>query len=481
MRNSKLRFILGWVLKIEACCMLFPVLTGLYYQEDATYVYLGVAIATFIVGSICTLHKPKARSFRAKEGFLVVALSWIALSIVGMLPFILTGEIPKVHDALFEIVSGFTTTGASIVPNPDVLSKATILWRSFSHWIGGMGVLVFVLTILPIESNQQGNTIHMMRAESPGPSVGKLVPRIKDTARILYGIYFIMTIVLIVTLIIAGMPIYDAITMGLGTAGTGGFSISSAGAGIYAPHIQVILTVGMIAFGINFNIYYLILLRRFRSAFKSEELRAYLGVIIIAIVLISFNIYGQVGNLWDTVLQSSFQVGSIITTTGYTTVDYNTWPMFSKLILLGLMLTGAMAGSTGGGFKIQRLVIICKNALNQLRNFISPRRVQVVQMDGKVVESDVVASTKSYLVLYIAIMGISTLIVSLDNFDLMSTFSAVNATFNNIGPGMNMAGPVESFANFSVLSKLTMTFDMLAGRLEIIPMLLLFSPSAWRK
>ncbi|OCN03700.1 potassium transporter KefA [Erysipelotrichaceae bacterium MTC7] len=481
MRNSKLRFILGWVLKIEAACMLFPVLTGFYYQEDAAYVYLGVAIVTFILGYILTLHKPKTRSFRAKEGFLVVALSWIVLSAFGMLPFILTGEIPQVHDALFEIVSGFTTTGASIVPNPDVLSKATILWRSFSHWIGGMGVLVFVLTILPIESNQQGNTIHVMRAESPGPSVGKLVPRIKDTARILYGIYFVMTVVLIVVLIIAGMPIYDAITMGLGTAGTGGFSVSSAGAGIYSPQIQVILTIGMIAFGINFNIYYLLLLRRFKSACKSEELRAYLGIIIVAIVLISLNIYGQVGNLWDTILQSSFQVGSIITTTGYTTVDYNQWPMFSQLILLGLMLVGAMAGSTGGGFKIQRLVIICKNALNQLRNFISPRRVQVVQMDGKLIENDVVASTKSYLVLYIIIMGISVLIVSLDNFDLMSTFSAVNATFNNIGPGMNMAGPVESFAGFSMLSKLTMTFDMLAGRLEIIPMLLLFSPTTWRQ
>ncbi|MDF9823873.1 trk system potassium uptake protein TrkH [Breznakia sp. PF5-3] len=481
MNYSIVKYILGWVLRLESICMIFPLVTALIYQESSGVAFLITIAICATLGYLLSMKKPKNTSFRMRDGFATVALSWIILSIMGALPFIISGEIPLFHDALFETISGFTTTGASVVKDVDSLSKCMIFWRSFTHWIGGMGVLVFVLAILPSENRSTGNTMHLMRAESPGPSVGKLVPRIKSTAKILYGIYIAMTILLILLLIIGGMPIFDSLTMALGTAGTGGFSISSAGAGAYAPHLQIILTIFMILFGINFNLYYLLLLKKVKDFLKSEELRFYLGIIFLAIIFITFNIIDQVGDLATALLQSSFQVGSIITTTGYATTDFNLWPQFSKMILLLLMFVGACAGSTGGGFKVPRLVILIKSSFIHLRSFVHPRSVKVVKLDDKIVDKDTISSVSAYLVIYLVIMIVSVIIISFDKFDFLSNFSAVNATFNNIGPALGEAGPMSSYANFSVLSKLTLSFDMLAGRLELIPMLLLFSPSVWKR
>lgn len=481
MNFSMIKYILGWVLRLEAVCMGLPLITAAIYQEESGFAFLITLAVAGIVGFLCSYKKPKNRTFRLRDGFVAVALSWILLSVVGAMPFVISGEIPHFYDALFEIVSGFTTTGASVVKDVDALSKCMVFWRSFTHWIGGMGVLVFVLAIIPMENNTSGTTMHLMRAESPGPTVGKLVPRIKQTAKILYGIYIAMTIILIVLLIVGGMPIFDSLTMAFGTAGTGGFAISNAGAGVYAPHLQIILTIFMILFGVNFNLYYLLLLKKFKDFLRSEELRAYLAIITIAIILITINIVGQVGDLGTALLQSSFQVGSIITTTGYATTDFNLWPQFSKMILLFLMFVGACAGSTGGGFKVSRLTILVKNTINEIKSFVHPRSVRVVRMDGKKVEREVIQSISSYLVIYLIIMVLSVLFISLDGFDALTNFSAVSATFNNIGPGLGEVGPMSSFADYSIMSKGILTFDMLAGRLELIPMLLLFSPSVWKK
>ena len=480
MNFSMIKYILGWVLRLEAICLSFPLITALIYQEASGFSFLITLLIAGIVGFLCSYKKPKNRSFRLRDGFVAVALSWILLSIVGAIPFLISGEIPHFYDALFEVVSGFTTTGASVVQDVDSLSKCMIFWRSFTHWIGGMGVLVFVLAIIPMENNSSGTTMHLMRAESPGPIVGKLVPRIKQTAKILYGIYIVMTIILILLLLICGMPAFDAFTMAFGTAGTGGFAISNAGAGIYAPHLQIILTVFMILFGVNFNLYYLLLLKKFKDFIRSEELRVYMGIIGVAIVLITINIIGQVGDLGTALLQSSFQVGSIITTTGYATTDFNLWPQFSKMILLFLMFVGACAGSTGGGFKISRITLLVKNTTNEIKSFVHPRSVRVIKMDGKRVEDEVIQSISSYLVIYLIIMVVSIALISLDGFDALTNFSAVSATFNNIGPGLGEVGPMSSFAEYSIMSKGILTFDMLAGRLELIPMLLLFSPSVWK-
>jgi len=478
MNYSMIKYVLGWVLRLESACFAFPLLCALIYQEKSGFAFLIPLLISGAIGILCSYKKPTNRTFLLKDGFVAVALSWILLSIVGATPFMISGEIPHFYDALFEVVSGFTTTGASVVKDVDALSKCMIFWRSFTHWIGGMGVLVFVLAIIPMESNTSG-AMHIMRAESPGPIVGKLVPRIKQTAKILYGIYIVMTLILIGLLIVCGMPIFDSLTMAFGTAGTGGFAISNAGAQIYAPHLQIILTIFMILFGINFSLYYLLLLKKFKDFLRSEELRVYLAIILLAILFITLNIVNQVGDLGTALLHSSFQVGSIITTTGYATTDFNLWPQFSKMILLFLMFVGACAGSTGGGFKVSRLTILIKSAFHELTSFLHPRSIKVVKMDGKKVDHEAIQSIHSYLVIYLVIMVLSIILISFDEFDALTNFSAVSATFNNIGPGLGEVGPMSSFADYSIVSKGILTFDMLAGRLELIPMLLLFSPSVW--
>lgn len=479
MNLSVIRYLQGWILKFEALFLSFALLCALIYKENTVSAFAFTIALSLILGCLFTYKKPKRKDFRMKEGFVAVALSWILLSIIGAIPFVITGAIPSFVDALFETISGFTTTGATILNDVEALPKSLLFWRSFTHWIGGMGVLVFVLAILPMD--ESGSSIYLMRAESPGPTVGKLVPRIKQTAKILYLIYLGLTLLEFIFLLIGGLPLFDSITMALGTAGTGGFGIYNDSAASFAPHIQVILTVFMILFGVNFNAFYFILLKRFKDAFSMEEVKYYFIIIFVAIALITINIVGSVGSVLEALLQSSFQVGSIITTTGFSTVDFNTWPATSRTILMLLMFVGACAGSTGGGFKVSRVILLLKSGIREIKRFIHPRGVKVVKMDGKTVTNDSLASVNSYLAIYLFLMLFSIFLVSFDDFSAITNISSVVATINNIGPGLDIVGPMGNFAPFSNFSKFVFMFDMLAGRLEIIPMLLLFSPHVWKK
>lgn len=416
--------------------------------------------------------------FFAREGFVTVALGWIILSFFGCMPFVISGEIPHIIDAMFEIVSGFTTTGSSIIPQVEDMSRATLMWRSFSHWIGGMGILVFILAILPMAGDYN---MHIMRAESPGPSVGKLVPKLRITAKLLYSIYLGMTIVMVILLLAGGMPLFDSICMSFGAAGTGGFSCRNFGQAGYTIYQQGVITVFMLLFGVNFNVYFLMLIRRPREAFRCEELRGYLAAVAISILLITINIRSLFPSLFMAFHQAAFQVSSIITTTGYATVDYNQWPEFSKCILLLIMFIGACAGSTGGGMKVSRVMIAFKEVKKEMSAVIHPRSVKVLKYEGKALDHNVLRSLNAYIILYFMIFGISLLIVSLDNFDFMTSFSAVAANLNNIGPGMSVVGPVSNYSSMSYLSKTVLIFDMLAGRLELFPMLVIMSPGTWKQ
>ncbi len=478
MNHSMITYIVGFVLKFEATFMLLPCLVALIYKENAGFSYLLMFVICISIGHILSHKKPKNQVFYAKEGFIMVALSWLVMSIFGAMPFIFTGEIPNFTDALFETISGFTTTGASILTDVEALSHCSLFWRSFTHWIGGMGVFVFILAVLPLAG---GQNIHLLKSESPGPEVGKLVPRLRHTSLILYGIYFVMTIIQIVLLIIAKMPLFDAITISFGTAGTGGFGIKNDSMASYSVHIQNIVTIFMILFGVNFNAYYLLLRKKRGSIFKMEELRWYFGIIAVSILIITLNIKDMTTSVWSAFQQASFQVGSIITTTGYSTVDFNLWPSLSRNILLLIMMIGACAGSTGGGIKVSRIIILFKNFKKELQRFVHPRSVKRIKMDGRVVEPSIVHGVSVFLIAYVVIYAISCTIISLDNFGFETNFSAVAATLNNIGPGLEMAGPMSNFSVFSPLSKFVLMFDMLAGRLELFPMLLLFSPSIWKE
>ena len=418
-------------------------------------------------------------AFYAKEGMVCVAVSWIVLSLAGCLPFYISREIPHFVDAFFEIVSGFTTTGASIVPNVEGLSKGILYWRSFSHWLGGMGVLVFLLAIVPSGERGKGFTMHLLRAESPGPSVGKLVPKMRKTAAILYIIYIVMTIINVVFLLVGDMPLFEAVCTALGTAGTGGFGIKNDSIASYSPYLQNVTTVFMILFGVNFSCYYLLLLRQFKSVFKDEELKAYIGIILASIVLIVLNLRGFYDSLEETIRHAAFQVGSIITTTGYATTDFDLWPSFSKTILLCLMVVGASAGSTGGGLKVARLLLLLKSLRRNIRQVLNPRKVQVVRNNDSVVDEKVLDNTNAYLAAYVVILFLVFAVISLDGFSVGTNFSATLCTFNNIGPGLEAVGPTCNFMAFSDLSKLVLSFAMLAGRLEIFPILVLFSRSTW--
>ena len=471
-------YMLGWIMNIEALFMLLPVMTAAIYRESIGFIYLGVAAVCGLIGFFCTRKKPRLTMFFAREGFVTVAFGWIVLSFFGCMPFVISGEIPHIIDAMFEIVSGFTTTGSSIIPQVEDMSRATLMWRSFSHWIGGMGILVFILAILPMAGDYN---MHIMRAESPGPSVGKLVPKLRITAKLLYSIYLGMTIVMVILLLAGGMPLFDSICMSFGAAGTGGFSCRNFGQAGYTIYQQGVITVFLLLFGVNLNVYFLMLIRRPREAFRCEELRGYLAAVAISILLITINIRSLFPSLFMAFHQAAFQVSSIITTTGYATVDYNQWPEFSKCILLLIMFIGACAGSTGGGMKVSRVMIAFKEVKKEMSAVIHPRSVKVLKYEGKALDHNVLRSLNAYIILYFLIFGISLLIVSLDNFDFMTSFSAVAANLNNIGPGMSMVGPVSNYSSLSYLSKTVLIFDMLAGRLELFPMLVIMSPGTWKQ
>ena len=470
-------YIIGWILNFQGLFLLVPCIISMIYNEKSGFAFIISSIISFAVGFLFTRKKPKNRSFYAKEGFISVALGWIALSVSGALPFIISGEIPNIFNALFESISGYTTTGATILSDVESLSKCLLFWRSFTHWIGGMGVLVFVLCILPLAD---GNNMHLMRAESPGPSVGKLVPKVKSTAMILYGIYTVLTIIECILLLFGKMSLFDAVTTSLATAGTGGFGIKNNSMADYSMYIQNVVAIFMFIFGVNFNIYFLFLIRKPKEVLQSEELRTYLGIVLISTLIIGINISGSLSSIWVGIQQAFFQVSSIITTTGFSTVDFNTWPEVSKFILVGLMFIGGCAGSTCGGIKISRIIIAWKNLKNEISSFVHPKRVQIIRLEGRKVGSDVVKSVNAYLVLYLILFVVSVFLISIENGSFETNFTAIAATLNNIGPGLDGVGPMENFGAFNPLSKCVFMFSMLAGRLELIPMIILFSPWVWK-
>ena len=478
MNYGILIFILGWILKIEGGLLLLPAVVGFIYRESAGVWFLLTAAIAFIIGTVMTIRNPKSRKVYAREGFVVVALAWLIMSLIGALPFTLSGDIPNYLDAVFETVSGFTTTGASILPEVESLNHCSLFWRSFTHWIGGMGIFVFMLAVVPLLG---GSTFNLMKAESPGPVVGKFVPKIRDTAAILYTIYLAITIVECLLLTICGMPFFEAICHTFGTVGTGGFGVNNSGYTEYAPILQNITTFFMIACGVNFQFYYYLVGKRFKLALSMSEVKAYLAIILVAIVLIAFNVRGMYGTTEEAVRHSAFQVGTIITTTGYATADFDKWPAFSQSILVLLMMCGACAGSTGGGIKVSRIVLLFKTIHKELSKIIHPRFIKKIQFDGVSVAHETVRNTNVFIAVYCVIFALSVLCISIDNHDFTTNFTAVTATINNIGPGLSLVGPTQNFSFFSPFSKIVLIFDMLAGRLELFPMLLLFAPHVWKR
>lgn len=473
---------IGKILCVEAVLMLPAVIIAIVCGEMHALGAFGVTMAvTFLTGVLLTLIKVKQHSLFAREGFVIVSLSWIALSLFGALPFFLSDAIPSYLDSLFETVSGFTTTGASILTEVESLPYSLLYWRSFTHWVGGMGVLVFMLAILPV-SRGSGDSVRLMQAESPGPVVGKLVPTVRRTARILYSIYIALTVLMFILLLCGGMPVFDSIVNAFATAGTGGFGIKNASYAAYdSYYLQTVTAVFMLLFGVNFNIYHLVLLRDFRGILRNEELRLYLIVIVASTVLIAFNTHDFYTTGFDSLHHAFFQVASIITTTGFATVDFAQWPLFSRVILVLLMLLGACAGSTGGGFKMERILILLKSVKNQIQKLIHPRAVRAVRVNSRAIDEKTISSVSSYLSIYLIISIVSVLILAIDNYSFETATSAVIACFNNIGPGLDAVGPMSNYSKMTVLSKTVLILDMLFGRLEIYPMLLLFVPSTWKK
>ncbi len=479
MNFTMVTYIIGWILQIEAAFMLLPAIVGFFYGEaDKSFIYIVTALASFLVGMLIKLKKPKTKDLYTREGFATVAIGWIAMSAVGALPFTATGEIPNYIDALFESVSGFTTTGGSILKDVEALSHVNLFWRSFTHWIGGMGVFVFIMAIFPIMG---GYSINLMRAESTGPAVGKLVPRVQNTAKILYAIYLGITVLGCIVYMICGMKFFDAITTIFGTVGTGGYGILNSSISSYSPAIQWAITVFMILSGINYSVYFCLLRRQFKDAFSISEVKWYIGIILVSTGIIAWNIHGIYPAIGDSVRHAAFQVGSIITTTGFSTADFDLWPSLSKTILVILMFCGACSGSTGGGMKISRWLIMGKTIFKELSTMVHPRQVKKIHMDGHVVEHETVRATNVYLASYFFIMLLSLLLISLDNIDFTSNFTGVVSMLNNIGPGLGKVGPTGNYSIFSNFSKIVLIFDMLAGRLEIFPMLIILKPACWKK
>ena len=471
MNHRMIRYITGSLIQMEAAMLLVPALTALLYGERySLLVFLGTALFCVAAGHLVKGKKPEDVTIFSSEGYVSVAVCWIVLSICGAIPLYFSGYFPNPVDALFEIVSGFTTTGATILGDVECLPRSVLMWRSFSHWIGGMGVLVFMMALLPLAG---ASSMYLMRAESPGPSVGKLVPKVRSTAKILYGIYFFMTVGEFLCLLAAGCPAFDAVNLSFATAGTGGFGVLNSSAGEYNAWIQVILTVFMILFGVNFNVYFLIYSRNIKDALRCEEARIYLGIIGASVVLITVNTLSLFRGPLETLRHAAFQVASIITTTGFSTVDFEQWPELSRTILVILMFVGACAGSTGGGIKVSRVAIMAKTILKELAVMKHPRNVRKTRFEGKPVEHEVLRSINVFLIAYLGIFILSVLLISLDNLDGITNFTAGASTINNIGPGLSKVGPTQNFSIYSNLSKLVLTFDMLAGRLEIFPMLIM--------
>lgn len=473
----------GLILLITGIFQLFPLLIAVIDHEPRNILaYIESLCLILLVGSALLLFSRGGnRMFSAQEGFAATGLSWIFMSAFGALPFFLSGQIPSYVDAFFEMVSGFTTTGASILTDVEALSRCNLFWRSFSHWLGGMGVLVFLLAVVPGARKNGGTGIYLMRAESPGPSVDKLTPHLRQTAMILYGIYILLTALCIVCLLLGGMPVFDSFCIAFGTAGTGGFAIKNSSMGGYSYFLQTVVTVFMFLFGVNFSLYYMLLLRKFKAVFKNEELRLYFGIAASSIVLIAINISCMYNTVYEAVHHAAFQVVSIMTTTGYGTVDFEQWPAFSKAILLSLMFIGASAGSTGGGLKVSRVLLLMKSIRRTIRKALHPRRVQPVYMDGRAISEEVCDNVNAYLAIYCVILVLSFAIISVDGFSIGTNFSAVASCFNNIGPGFELVGATQNFSIYSDLSKIILSLDMLLGRLEIFPLLLLLSPDTWSR
>ena len=475
--------LIAFILLVEAVVMIPPALISVFDGDMADFSAFLVSIGiTLILAALLYLPCRNAKkNFYSREGMVCVGLSWIALSFCGALPFLLSESIPRFIDALFEIVSGFTTTGASILTDVEALGRGMIYWRSFSHWLGGMGVLVFLLAIVPISGRNSGFSVHLLRAESPGPTVEKLVPRMRNTAILLYVMYIVLTVVNVIFLLIGNLPLFDALCIAFGTAGTGGFSILNSGFADYSPYIQNVTTVFLMLFGVNFNCYYLLLMRNLRSIKKDDEVKFYFGLAAVATVLISWNTFDMYSSLSETLRHAAFQVASIMTTAGFVTTNYDLWPSFAKMFLFLLMLIGACAGSTGGGLKCSRVLILGRSLHRRIRQILYPQHVQVVTLSSQAVNEQVVAKTAMYLVGYVFIIVLSALAISLDNFSLTTNISAAVACFNNIGPGFETVGAIGNYSGFSDFSKLVLIFDMLAGRLEIFPILVLFSRRTWRR
>lgn len=469
------------ILMVEAVFMLPALLIAVYHGEQNTiFGFLTGMVITISVSLLLYLLCRKARKgFYAREGLVCVGASWIMMSLLGCLPFYFSREIPRFIDALFETVSGFTTTGASILPEVEVMSMGNLYWRSFTHWLGGMGVLVFVLAIGRGREKNDGYTMHLLRAESPGPKVEKLVPRMKDTTKILYFIYIFLTVLDIIFLLVGRMPLFDAVCTAFGTAGTGGFGIKNDSIAGYSPYLQNVCTVFMLLFGVNFSCYYMLAIRQVKNVFRDEELRFYLGMVAGSILLIAWNVRGFYASAGETFRHAAFQVASIVTTTGFATTDFDLWPSFSKAIILALMIIGACAGSTGGGFKCGRALLLIKSLRRNVRQILHPRKVQVVRVNGQMVAERVLDNTNAYLAAYAFIVVFSFIVISIDGFSPMTNFSAVMACFNNIGPGLEGVGPTCNFGDYGLISKALLIVDMLAGRLEIFPILILFSRSTW--
>lgn len=477
MNTSMIRYILGQILKLQSLFLLLPSITAIIYHEATFVPYITVAFSCFILGVTMTWNKPEDTVFYLKEGCVATALSWILLSLSGAFPFVLTKEIPHFIDALFETVSGFTTTGSSILSDVEALSHSSLIWRSFTHWIGGMGVLVFLLAIIPMSG---GSNINLMKAESPGPSVGKLVPKIRSTARILYFIYIGLSVIMFILLLLGKMPLFDALTSTFGTAGTGGFGIKNDSFASYSPYLQWVTAIFMMLFGVNFNAYYLILFHDAKKAFKMEEVKWYFTIILLSVFVIFTDLMQFYPTLRAALRDSFFQVCSIITTTGFATADFNLWSATSKSTLILLMFVGACAGSTGGGLKVSRLMILVKTIFKELTSYTHPKSIVKIKMDDKPIEHEVVRSANVYFITYMIIFVVSVFCLTFENKDLVTIFTSVVATFNNIGPGLEMVGPTANFGHFSDFSKLVMIFDMLAGRLELFPLLMLFHPELWK-
>ncbi len=473
-----IRKIIGYVLILEALLLLAPPIAALIYHESEGIAYVITASICMICGGLLAIKKPKTTVFYLKEGCVATALSWIVLSVFGCIPFIITGEIPSFVDALFETASGFSTTGSTILDNVEAMSHASLMWRSLTHWIGGMGVLVFIMAVVPLSG---GSNINLMRAESPGPSVGKLVPKMKETARLLYIIYIVFTLLEFIFLVAGRMPIFDAFCTAVGTAGTGGFGVRADSLASYTPYVQWVVTVFMVLFGVNFNLYYFILLRQFRKANAIEEVKMYIAMILGGTAIVAFNTVHLFSSASDNIRTAAFQVASLTTSTGFTTIDYDAFPTLSKTIFFLMMLIGACSGSTGGGTKISRWIILGKAFVAEIHSYLHPKSVKKLKMDGNSLDKSIVRSTSIYFFAFSVVFIISLLIVSIEGYDFTTNFAAVLATINNIGPGMSLSGPSESFSFFSPLSKVVFIFDMLAGRLELFPFLMLLTPNVWKR